>query len=124
MDNVTPEQRTAIAAQMRNQLENASPDAYRAQQLGYMRKVGTLDPKLAETVAPLNARSDQKAVARYMSEDAAADFRPALKHATLPILEISPYNAADFSAGPSRHYVMLDQPAAFQKTLVDFVNAH
>lgn len=153
MDRVTPEQRAAIAAQMRSQVESATPDAFRAQQLGYMRSIGTLDAKLAEEAAPLNARSDQKAVARYMAEDAAADFRPALKDANLPILEISPYNAADFANGPlkmseeqktayyasllanapdakvisvapSRHYVMLDQPAAFQKALADFIKAH
>ena len=153
MDRVTPDQRKAIAAQMRSQVEGATPEAFRAQQLGYMQKIGTLDPKLAEAVAPLNARSDQKAVARYMAEDAEADFRPALKNASMPILEISPYNAADFSAGPlkmseaektayyasllsnapnakvvsiapARHYVMLDQPAAFQKALADFVKAH
>ena len=133
--------------------EAATPDAFKAQQLGYMQKIGSLDPAIAERVAPLNARSDQKAVARYMAEDAGADFRPVLKNARLPILEISPYNAPDFSQGPmkmseqqkaayyaslladapdakvisigpSRHYVMLDQPVAFQKALADFIQTH
>jgi pimeloyl-ACP methyl ester carboxylesterase len=153
MERVSPAQRGAIAAGMKAQLEAATPDAFKAQQLGYMQKIGSLDPATAERVAPLNARSDQKAVARYMAEDASADFRPALKNATLPILEISPYNAADFSQGPmtmseqqktayyaslladapnakvisigpSRHYVMLDQPVAFQKALADFIQTH
>jgi pimeloyl-ACP methyl ester carboxylesterase len=153
MERVSPDQRIAIAAGMRAQVESATPDAFKAQQLAYMQKIGSLDPATAERVAPLNARSDQKAVARYMAEDAGADFRPILKNARLPILEISPYNAADFSdgpmkmseqqksayyaslladapdakvisIGPSRHYVMLDQPVAFQKALADFIKAH
>lgn len=153
MDRVTPEQRDAFAASMRAKIEGATPEAFQAQQLGYMQKIGTVDPATAERVAPLNGRSDPKAVARYMAEDVTADFRPVLKDATPPILEISPYNAPDFasgpmamseaqktayyasllsaaphaqviSIGPSRHYVMLDQPVAFQKALADFIQAH
>jgi pimeloyl-ACP methyl ester carboxylesterase len=153
MEGVTPEQRTAMAASMRARIESATPEGFQAQQLGYMQKIGTVDPATAERVAPLNARSDPKAVARYMAEDITADFRPDLKDAKPPILEISPYNAPDFAAGPmamteaqktayyasllsnapnakvisigpSRHYVMLDQPVAFQKALVDFIQAH
>jgi pimeloyl-ACP methyl ester carboxylesterase len=70
----------------------------------------------------------------------------------VPILEISPYNAPDFSQGPlkmseqqkadyyrgllanapnakvvsispSRHYVMLDQPAKFQQSLDAFLGS-
>ena len=87
-----------------------------------------------------------------MAEDLAADYRPGLKNANVPILEISPYNAPDFSkppmvmsetqktayyesllAGapqlkvmsisPSRHFVMLDQPAKFQQALDDFLKS-
>ncbi|MET0617468.1 MAG: alpha/beta hydrolase [Luteibacter sp.] len=153
MERVSPEQRAAIAGGLRAQLESASPEAFKAQQLGYMQQIGTRDKAIAGRVAPLNARSDQKAVARYMAEDAGADFRPALKQATAPILEIVPYDAEDAAAGPmkmsqaqktayyaslladapgartlaiapSRHYVMLDQPAAFQRALADFIRAH
>ena len=85
-----------------------------------------------------------------MAEDLAADLRPGLKHANVPILEISPYYAPDFSQppmqlseaqktayyqsllanapnakvvsiSPSRHFVMLDQPAKFQQVLVAFL---
>ena len=153
MERVTPEQRAAIAAGMRAQFESAPPETFKAQQLQYMQKIGTLDPKIAEQVAPLNARSDQKAVARYAAEDAAADYRPELKNAKAAILEIAPYSEADATQGPvkltqaqkvayyqslladapnakvvaiapSRHYVMLDQPKAFEKTLNDFIEAH
>lgn len=73
-----------------------------------------------------------------------------MKHANVPILELSPYNAPDFSKppigmseaqkaayyqsllanapdakvvsiSPSRHYVMLDQPAKFQQVLDGFL---
>lgn len=153
MERVSPEQRAAIAAQLKAKTEGATPDEFKAQQLAYMQSIGTLDPKTAERVAPLNARSDQKAVARYMAEDAGADYRPELKAAKAPILEITAYSEKDAQMGPmkitqeqkvayysalladapnakvialapSRHYVMLDQPAAFGKALNDFIEAH
>jgi pimeloyl-ACP methyl ester carboxylesterase len=153
MERVSPEQRAAIAAQLKAKTEGATPDEFKAQQLAYMQKVGTLDAATAERVAPLNARSDQKAVARYMAEDAGADYRPELKAATAPILEITAFaeqdaqmgpmkitqaqkvayytallsdapNAKVIALAPSRHYVMLDQPAAFGKALNDFIEAH
>ncbi|MEO8855938.1 MAG: alpha/beta hydrolase, partial [Burkholderiaceae bacterium] len=80
------------------------------------------------------------------------DGRAALKHANVPILEISPYNAPDFSQppmvmseaqktayyqslladapnakvvsiSPSRHFVMLDQPVKFQQALDNFIKS-
>ncbi|UPG89781.1 alpha/beta hydrolase [Luteibacter aegosomaticola] len=153
MERVTAEQRAAIAGQLKAKTESATPEEFKAQQLAYMQTVGTLDPATAQRVAPLNARSDQKAVARYMAEDAGADYRPELKAAKAPILEITAFADQDAQMGPvkiteaqkvayytslladapqarvialapSRHYVMLDQPAAFGKALNDFIGAH
>ena len=150
MDRVDAEQRIAMAAGMRKQMESATPEQFKTQQLDYMQKIGVIDPALAARYAPFNARSDIKATAEYMAEDLAADGRPGLKHANVPILEISPYNAPDFShppmimseaqktayyqsllvnapnakvvsISPSRHFVMLDQPAKFQQVLDDFL---
>ena len=150
MDRVDAEQRIAMAAGMRKQMESATPEQFKTQQLDYMQKIGVIDPALAARYAPFNARSDIKATAEYMAEDLAADGRPGLKHANVPILEISPYNAPDFShppmimseaqktayyqsllvnapnakvvsISPSRHFVMLDQPARFQQVLDDFL---
>jgi pimeloyl-ACP methyl ester carboxylesterase len=150
MDRISAEQRITMAAGMRKQMESATPEQFKAQQLGYMQKIGVIDPALAARYAPLNARSDVKATAEYMAEDLAADGRAGLKNANVPILEISPYNAPDFSqppmvmteqqkAGyyqsllanapnakvvsisPSRHFVMLDQPAKFQQVLDGFL---
>lgn len=152
MDRVDAEQRIAMAAGMRKQMESATPEQFKTQQLDYMQKIGVIDPALAARYAPFNARSDIKATAEYMAEDLAADGRPGLKHANVPILEISPYNAPDFShppmimseaqktayyqsllanapnakvvsISPSRHFVMLDQPAKFQQALGEFLKS-
>ena len=152
MDRVSAEQRTAMAAQMQQKMAAATPVEFTAQSLLYMQHVGLVDQKLAARYAPMNARSDVKASAQYMAEDLASDLRPGLKNANVPILEISPYYAADFSQppmvmseaqkaayyqsllsnapnakvvsiSPSRHYVMLDQPVKFEKVLTDFLTS-
>ncbi len=150
MERVSAEQRQAMAARMQQQMSAATPEQFQAQALAYMQKIGVLDPLLATRYAPMNARSDIRASAQYMAEDLAFDGRAALKNAQVPILEISPYNAADFSQppmvmteaqktayyasllgnapnasvvsiSPSRHFVMLDQPAKFQQVLDGFL---
>jgi pimeloyl-ACP methyl ester carboxylesterase len=152
MERVGAEQRQAMAAQMRSAMAAATPEQFRAQSLGYMQKIGVIDPQLAARYAPMNARSDIKASAQYMAEDLAFDGRAGLKNANVPILEISPYNAPDSSRpamamseaqktayhqsllatapnakvasiSPSRHFVMLDQPVKFQQTLDDFLKS-
>jgi pimeloyl-ACP methyl ester carboxylesterase len=151
MERFEPAPRTAMAANLRAQLEGATPEAFAAQQLAYMQRVGVLDAAAAARWASLNARSDAKAVARYVGEVTAADVRPGLARAAVPILEISPYHAPDFatpplvlsesqktdyyrvllagapdarvvSIAPARHFVMLDQPAAFRRALVAFLD--
>ncbi|KQZ68188.1 alpha/beta hydrolase [Rhodanobacter sp. Root561] len=152
MERVSAEQRKAMAAQMQQQMSAVTPEQFQAQSLGYMQKIGVIDPQLAARYAPMNARSDIKASAQYMAEDLAFDGRAALKNANVPILEISPYNASDFSQppmmmseaqkaayyqslladapkakvvsiSPSRHFVMLDQPAKFQQALDVFLKS-
>ena len=150
MDRVSAEQRQAIAERTRTQMGALTPAQFQAAALGYMQHVGVIDPKLAEQYGPMNARSDIAAAAGYAAEDMAADYRPLLKQADVPILEISPYHAPDFakpplqlseaqktayyqslladaphakvvSIAPSRHFVMLDQPTKFQQALDDFL---
>ena len=152
MDRVSAEQRKAMAAQMQQKMAAATPEEFKAQSLQFMQHIGLVDQKLAARYAPMNARSDIKASAQYMAEDLASDFRPGLKSANVPILEISPYYAPDFSQppmvmsepqktayyqsllsnapnvkvvsiAPSRHYVMLDQPVKFQQALADFLKS-
>ena len=152
MERVEIEQRQAMAARMRQQIATATPQQFQAQALQYMQHIGLVDQQLAARYAPMNARSDIKASARYMAEDLAFDGRAGLRRANVPILEISPYYAPDFSQppmvmseaqktayyqsllanapdvtvasiSPSRHYVMLDQPAKFQQVLDGFLTA-
>jgi pimeloyl-ACP methyl ester carboxylesterase len=152
MERMGAEQRKAMAARIQQQMAALSPEQFAAQSLGYMQKIGVIDPQLAARYAPMNARSDIKASAQYMAEDMVADYRPGLKNANVPILEISPYNAPDFSQppkamseaqktayyegllaqapqakvvsiSPSRHFVMLDQPQKFQRALDGFLTS-
>ena len=152
MDRVSADQRTAMAAQMQQKMAAATPDEFKAQSLQYMQHVGLVDQQLAARYAPMNARSDIKASAQYMAEDLASDLRPGLKNAHVPVVEISPYYAADFSTppivmseaqkaayyqsllsnapnakvvsiSPSRHFVMLDQPMKFQRALDNFLKS-
>ncbi len=152
MDRISAEQRLAMAGQMREKMAAITPEQFQAQALGYMQNIGVIDPQLAVRYAPMSARSDIRASAEYMAEDLASDVRPGLKNANVPILEISPYNAPDFShppmvineaqktayyqsllanapnakvvsISPSRHFVMLDQPAKFQQALDNFLKS-
>lgn len=150
MERADAGQREAMATRMQQQMAAATPEQFKEQSLVYMQKIGLVDQQLAAKYAPMNARSDIKASAQYMAEDLAFDGRPGLKHANVPILEISPYYAPDFSTppmvmgeaqktayyqsllanapdaqvvsiAPSRHYAMLDQPAKFQQVLDGFL---
>ncbi|MEO6799975.1 MAG: alpha/beta hydrolase [Rhodanobacter sp.] len=150
MDRVSAEQRQAMAARMQERTAAATPEQFKAQALQYMQRIGLVNQQLAAKYAPMNARSDIKASAQYMAEDLAFDGRPGLENANVPILEISPYYAPDFSQppmvmseaqkaayyqsllanaphatvesiSPSRHFVMLDQPARFQQVLDRFL---
>ncbi len=113
MDRARAAQRQAIAERMKARLAAMTPAQFQAAALSYMQHVGVIDPSLAMREAPLVARSDAKATADYMAADMAADYRPVLKQADVPILEISPYNAPDFAAA-----AMGKQPATseMQKT--------
>ncbi len=102
MERVGVEQRKAMAGRMKAQLASLAPEQFKAYALRYMRHVGVIDPGLAGQAAPLVARSDPGATAEYMYEDAVADYRPGLKQANVPILEISPYNAPDFEQAAKR----------------------
>lgn len=150
MDRISDEQRKSVATRMQEPMAAFTPEQFKAEQLTYMRQTGLIDQEQAQHYAFLNARSDIEATAQYMAEDLVSDLRPGLKNATVPILEISPYKASDFSSGPTamseqqktdyyksllanapnakvasispaRHVVMLDQPAKFQQVLGDFI---
>jgi pimeloyl-ACP methyl ester carboxylesterase len=145
----TPEQRSAIAAQIADPLAHYSKAEQFAGEVQYMMMIGTRQSQFVAPTARLEARSDPKAVAQWMREDLTTDLRPDLAKITIPVLEIMPYNSADpnqpytqpqtvafyqsllagapkmsvIPISPSRHFVMLDQPAAFGKTLQQFLSS-
>jgi hypothetical protein len=113
-----------------------------------MATVGTNKPEWIKPAARLEARSDPKAIAAWLREDLTTDLRPTLAKITIPFLEIMPYQppeahqpfaytqdqtlafyksllagapkATVIPIGPSRDFVMLDQPEAFKKPSARF----
>lgn len=149
-ENLSAEQRLAMAAAMQARMQGLTPAQFEAQQVGFMQAMGVIDPQQAERYGKRNAASDPKAVAQYMAEDLALDLRDELVHASVPLLEISPYNPPDFASGPmamseqkkadyyrsllakapqvkvvsiapARHFVMFDQREKLEAALDDFL---
>ena len=115
-----------------------------------MRRVGVVDEAQAAAIAKLTSRSDPQAVADYAGAVMALDLRAQLPAIRVPVLEIAPYLASDWAArgiseagmrayyesllrgvaklevvtiAPARHFVMLDQPQAFNEALRKFLAA-
>lgn len=101
----------------------------------------------AASIAKLTSRSDPHAVADYAGALMALDLRAQLPAIRVPVLEIAPYFASDWEGrgiseagmrayyqsllsgvaklevvmiAPARHFVMLDQPEAFNEALCKF----
>ena len=150
LDQMGEDQRKGIAKMTHDQMAAMTRDQFNSKALEYMKAVGVIDPSQAERYTPFNTRSDIGATAEYMAEDMAADYRPGLKQANVPIVVVSPYYAPDFSKppmkfteqekadyyktllgeapnakvvsiSPSRHFVMIDQPEKFQQAVHDFM---
>lgn len=121
------EQRKARAGQMKAQLANLTPAQFKTYALRYMSYMGVIAPDLAKQAVPLLTRSDPKATAEYMYVDAMSDYRPGLKQANVPILEISPYNAPDFAQAAKRSGQEVineaDKTAYYQSLLANAPNA-
>lgn len=98
MDRASAAQRQAMAARAKAEEAAMTPAQFKAAALSYMQHIGVIDPQLAARLAPLVARSNAQATADYMAADLAAEYRPDLKQAHVPILEISPYYAPDWAA--------------------------
>ncbi|HET7569988.1 MAG TPA: alpha/beta hydrolase [Gammaproteobacteria bacterium] len=150
---MTDQQRQAAAQRAGDAIAHATPAQFKAQQIGFMKRVGVIDPAKAEKYGQLQARSDPAATANYLVGDASADYRPDLDKIHVPLLEIAPYYKPDYakavggrpplsqamiigfyerllngaphakviSIAPSRHFVMLDQPAKFRHAVAAFL---
>jgi pimeloyl-ACP methyl ester carboxylesterase len=138
--------RSAMAERTRAQFGGQTPDQFSASQLGYMKQIGVLDAALAAELAAHSSRSDIGATADFAAQLIALDLRPRLAGIDVPVVEISPFNAADFaplgidetakanyyrvllggvkqldviSVSPARHFVMFDQPEKFAAALAE-----
>lgn len=149
-ESVTGAARGVLAVQVSAQMSAATHDQFLAYERSYMQTAGgVIDPATAERVAVLEAKSDPKATAMYLSEDIAGDLRPDLPKITVPLLELSPYLASDFataqlnitepqktayyqallagtphvtvqSISPSRHFAMFDATAVLYQRIDAF----
>jgi pimeloyl-ACP methyl ester carboxylesterase len=147
-ENVPAADRAAMAESMRPMMTGASQQAFEAQQLVYMQKLGVANAAKAEPLAKLTSRSDRAATADYAVRDMVLDLRAGLSNIKVAVLEISPYLAADFDARhiteamkteyyrrlmpgiaqlevvsipDARHFVMVDQPAGVNMALLRFL---
>lgn len=150
MEDMSPAERKREADKMADEVAKATPGQFAKQAFTFMQPPCTIDPAVDARYLPLIARSDQATSAAYLREGVHADLRPGLKHITVPVLEISPYYAPDFSeppmkiteaektawyerqlAGapdarvvsisPSRHCVMFDQPEKLDRAIAEFI---
>ena len=141
------EERDELAAQAAKSFRDGCSTMLACQRQ-YMTTMGTTDEQLAEELAQRAARSDTKAASAWLEEIMRADFRAQLSRATVPILEIVPFNQADarppltsasakerayatlLAQAPdartvviedARHFAMLDQPEAWLRELLAFL---
>jgi pimeloyl-ACP methyl ester carboxylesterase len=131
---------------MRSQMIAASPDVYAAmanQTASYL----VLNPDARKLVAANSIASDRTVMANAMYEDLVTDLRPQLAAIKTPTTLLYPFDAA--AVGPdstkidtvytsaystmpnlkihriddSRHFIMYDQPAAFDKAVQSFLKS-
>ena len=149
-ENMSQDQRNAMAEGMRVQMGSADQKTYAQQQVQYMRSMGMVDPQIADKIAALSAQSDPAASAEYMADLFRLDLRKDLPAISVPLALVSPYYAPDFApsnvsaeakhayyeglmkgtpklrmvpiAG-SRHFPMYDQPQVFQEKLAEFLKS-
>lgn len=149
-ENMTAEQRTAMAEGGRAQFANADQATFSAQQVQYMRFMGVIDTKVADKLAVESAKSHPASVGDYMADLLKMDMRKDLPAISVPVAIVSPYYAPDFARAnmsadtkhayyrtlmqgtpqlsliainDSRHFPMYDQPTQFHDELARFINA-
>ncbi|KFI07715.1 alpha/beta fold hydrolase [Massilia sp. BSC265] len=148
-EDMSPEQRTAMADGIRKQMAALAGPAFASQQHQYMRSIGMVDLAKADDAAKLTARSDPAAVAAYMGAVLSRDLRPGLAGVKAPVLMLVPYFAPDavvlnditigdklayyrelMSGTPrlqveaidkARHFAMIDQPEAVADAVRGFL---
>ena len=145
-----PAQRGAMMGAITGQIMAPTPTMFAAQQQQYMRGTGVIDMARADELARLTARSDPRAVARFMAEAIALDLRSMLPAITAPVLLLAPYflpdaeqlplteqaknayyrtlmqgapNVTIVSIAPARHFAMFDQPEQVNTAIAQFLKS-
>lgn len=117
MERLTAEQRAGVATQQSAQVAAVTHDQMLAFEKQYMRTAGgVIDPATSDEIAALEANSDPAGTAQWLREDLASDTRVDLAKITVPLLEISPYNAPDLTNSPVQYTE--DQKVAYYRTLL------
>ena len=132
------------AAVMRDQIIGAEPDVYAAMAI-QTSAILVLNPDARKLVAANSIASDRRVMADAVYEDLTTDLRPQLAAIKTPTTLLYPFDSA--AAGPdstkidtiytsaystmpnlkihrinaSRHFIMYDQPAAFDKAVQAFL---
>jgi pimeloyl-ACP methyl ester carboxylesterase len=132
------------AAAMRDQIIAAGPDVYAAMAI-QTSAVLVLNPEARKFIAASSSASDRRVVANAIYEDLTTDLRPQLTTIKTPTTLLYPFDAS--AVGPdsskidtvytsaystmpnlkihriddSRHFIMYDQPAAFDKAVQAFL---
>ncbi|HEY5257532.1 MAG TPA: alpha/beta hydrolase [Candidatus Baltobacteraceae bacterium] len=145
---MTPDQVKTMAAGASAAMQKMTPAQFAATERTTSLPYMITAQSDIDAVAPLAARSDPGATARWFYEDLTLDLRPQLHLADVPILLIAPYDATlegkylptpaakrDFYAGivkgapnatvvtidHSRHFAMYDQPQALDEAIAQFL---
>jgi len=142
----TAAERASAAKQMAAGIAAESHDQLLAYEVQYMKAIGTVDSTLVQTLAENCANSDPKAVAAWGAADLSIDLRPQLKDLKTPVLELMPYakpspysedqtlafyhmllagapNAKVEPIEGARHFAMVDQPAAVDSAITQFLGS-
>lgn len=149
-ENMTSEQRNAMAEGGRAQFAHADQATFAAQQTQYMRFMGVIDEKIADKLATESAKSDPISVGDYMADLLKMDMRKDLPTISVPVAIVSPYYAPDFARAnmsadtkhayyrslmqgtpqlsiipinDSRHFPMYDQSAQFHEHMLKFIDS-
>jgi len=132
------------AEMMRAQMAGLYGKPYPAQLAEMVARQNALKPAAREKVAAWSAKADMRVSGQAIYEDMITDLRPELPKIAAPITVLVPWieamggearvlgiyraqyagapNVTIRGVGDSGHFIMLDQPAVFERALMTFLN--
>ena len=132
------------AAAMRDKIANGTQDAYAAGEPAVMHSLVKSNGPEAQAAIAAASASDRRVVAQAMYDDFTTDLRPELTRIGQPVTVLYPWDAATGAPQAafdglytgafaplkqakvqridgSFHFIMIDQPAAFQAAIAGFL---